>query len=548
MSRSPVLPGSPRRVLWLARMNYGYPLSLAVVTALYTASGKLGLGLAFSSSSVTAIWAPTGIALAALVLGGYRLWPAIAIGALLTNVDTGIPAGTVLGITCGNTLEALAGAYLLCGVAGFRPDLQRLRDVLYLIVFGAAVSTTVSATIGVTSLLLGDAITSEHVASVWRTWWLGDMGGDLIVTPALLVAATHWPFRRAPGRIPEAALLAAAIAGATVFVFTRHTGVTYVIFPFLTWAALRFWQPGATIASLEIAAIAVTFTAHGKGPFAMNGPDDRLLLAQTFVAVAGMTSLVLAVLTSQRQQAARAERKIAETLQRGLLPRSVPNIPGWEIATFYEAAGTAEVAVGGDFFDFFPTEAGWILVLGDVTGKGVEAATMTALVRHGARVASQVEEGPSAILARLDQALREQPTLSPCSALCARLGVNEMVVSSAGHPHPLILRPDGAIHQLDGGGPLLGAWVHGDWPERTVPLGRDETVVFFTDGVTDLVGEHERFGDERLRDLLAAHSRLAPAQLLAELDSALREFQAGTRNDDTAAVALRPSPRGRPRI
>ena len=125
------------------------------------------------------------------------------------------------------------------------------------------------------------------------------------------------------------------------------------------------------------------------------------------------------------------------------------------------------MAVGGDFFDFFPTEAGWILVLGDVTGKGVEAATMTALVRHGARVASQVEEGPSAILARLDQALREQPTLSPCSALCARLGVNEMVVSSAGHPHPLILRPDGAIHQLDGGGPLLGAWVHGDWPERT---------------------------------------------------------------------------------
>src|SRR5438876_3215335 len=137
MSRSPVLPDSPRRVLWLARMNYGYPLSLAVVTALYTASGKLGLGRAFARSSVTAIWAPTGIALAALVLGGYRLWPAIAVGALLTNVKTGIPAGTVFGITCGNTLEALAGAYLLIGVAGFRPDLQRLSGVFYLIVLGA---------------------------------------------------------------------------------------------------------------------------------------------------------------------------------------------------------------------------------------------------------------------------------------------------------------------------------------------------------------------------------------------------------------------------
>src|SRR5918996_2694530 len=168
-----------------------YPLTIAAVAAVYTLAGKLGLELAYETSSVTAVWAPTGIALVALVLGGYRLWPAVAIGALLTNIDTGVPAVTVLGITVGNTLEALVGAWLLKRVGRFRPELERVRDVLALAGLGAIVSTMVSATIGVGSLLLGDEIDFADADSVWRTWWLGDMGGDLIVAPALFVLATH---------------------------------------------------------------------------------------------------------------------------------------------------------------------------------------------------------------------------------------------------------------------------------------------------------------------------------------------------------------------
>jgi integral membrane sensor domain MASE1 len=511
------------------------------VAAVYTAAGKLGLDLAFATRSVTAIWPPTGIALAALILGGYRLWPAVALGALVTNLDTGVPAVTVLGITCGNTLEALVGAYLLRRVGGFRPDLQRIRDVVYLVVFGAILSTMVSASVGVASLLAGDAIVFDHVPSVWRTWWLGDVGGDLIVAPALLIAAAHRWFTRAPGRPIEAIVLAGALAGTSVLVFSQSTPVTYVIFPLMAWAALRFLQPGAAAASLLVASIAVAFTANGDGPFATSGPDARLLLAQTFVAVAAVTSLVMAIVTNARHRAEETQRKIAQTLQRGLLPRAVPPIAGWEIATFYEPAGAAEVEVGGDFFDFFATDAGWIVVLGDVTGKGVEAATMTALMRHGARVASQMETGPAAILARLDQALREQPTLPPCTALCARLGADHIIVSSAGHPRPLAIRHDGRIEQVDDGGRLLGAWPGGDWPEQKVPLGPDETIVFFTDGITDLRGETDRFGDRRLRALLAEHAGLAPDELLAELAAALTRFQRGARSDDTAALALRPA-------
>jgi two-component system, NarL family, sensor histidine kinase FusK len=164
---------------------------LLAVASVYVASGKLGLDLAFATRSVTAIWPPTGIALVALVLGGYRLWPAVALGALLTNLNTGVGAVTVVGIVCGNTLEALTGAFLLRRVAGFRPGLQRVRDVLSLVLCGAVISTLVSASIGVASLLIGDAISWSKAVSVWRTWWLGDMGGDLIVAPALFVAATY---------------------------------------------------------------------------------------------------------------------------------------------------------------------------------------------------------------------------------------------------------------------------------------------------------------------------------------------------------------------
>ena len=199
-----------------------YVAKIAVLAAAYYGAAKLGLNLAFASSSVTAIWAPTGISLAAVLLWGYRVWPGVALGALLANAWTGVPFYAVLGITTGNTLEALAGAYLLRELADFRPSLERVRDVIALGILGGAVSTTISATIGVTSLLVANEIASGDLGSVWRTWWLGDMGGNLVVAPAILVAVTQWPYRRAPGRVPEAVALAVAALGVSALVFSHE--------------------------------------------------------------------------------------------------------------------------------------------------------------------------------------------------------------------------------------------------------------------------------------------------------------------------------------
>lgn len=250
-----------------------------------------------------------------------------------------------------------------------------------------------------------------------------------------------------------------------------------------------------------------------------------------------------AAIAVDNSKLATARREIAETLQRSLLPDAVPSIPGWEIATMYRAASASdEVEVGGDFYDFFETPSGWLVLLGDVTGRGVEAASMTALVRHGARFLAKQEHSPSAILARLDEALREQRGLSLCSALCLRLEPGQIVMSSAGHPAPLLVPDDGRVREIGGSGPLLGGWESSAWEDRVVPINSGETLLMYTDGVTDTRGEAERFGRYRLRRLLTDHAGAGPQELLGELAAALDRFQAGGHSDDTGAVALRPTP------
>lgn len=238
---------------------------------------------------------------------------------------------------------------------------------------------------------------------------------------------------------------------------------------------------------------------------------------------------------------ATARHEIASTLQRSLLPETVPPMEGWRVATMYRAARRAdEVEVGGDFYDFIGTADGWIVLLGDVTGKGVEAAAMTSLVRHGARFFSKQEQRPSAILAHLNDALREQPGMWLCSAVCASLREDHIVICSAGHPAPLIVRDDGRIREIGVNGPILGAWSGGAPIERSVEIGSDETLFLYTDGVTDTRGESDRFGASRLRGVLSGHAGLAPADLLAVLEDALSHFQQQIQYDDTAVVALRP--------
>jgi PAS domain S-box-containing protein len=262
--------------------------------------------------------------------------------------------------------------------------------------------------------------------------------------------------------------------------------------------------------------------------------DDDALAVATQLAERSATAV-------EHARLFRASSQIAATLQRSLLPVALPAIDGWEMAAVYRASGEG-IEVGGDFYDAFPVHSGWFVLIGDVTGKGVAAAAMTALVRHSARIIAEDTPAPRRVLARLDATLRRQPGLSLCSVLCLWITGGRVTVGSAGHPPPLRVGDDGVVRPAGAPGPLLGAFDDGDWPETTIDLGTDEALLLYTDGVTDTVGADGRFGDERLCELLAATAGHSAADLLARLDARLADFQVGPQIDDTAALALRRVP------
>ena len=204
-----------------------------------------------------------------------------------------------------------------------------------------------------------------------------------------------------------------------------------------------------------------------------------------------------AALESARLASERSE--IAATLQHGLLPPPIPDIPGWSVAALYRPAG-AENAVGGDFYDAFRVEDGWILVVGDATGRGARAASITALARYTLRTASAITGDPLAAISALNRALldREGPALCSVAALAIREKSSDVRIVVAGHPPPLIV--DGSnVREAVGSGPVLGAFPDCSWDLETTRLEAGQHLVVYTDGVTEAAGPNGRFGEEQLR-------------------------------------------------
>ena len=217
-----------------------YAAELLALTALYVAAARMGLAINAVAGFATLVWPPSGIALAALLLRGHRLWPGVLIGAFIANTLTGAPILVALGIATGNTLEAVLGAYALRRIPDFRASLDRVVDALGLIVLAAGLSTVVSATIGIASLYLGGIVSPADLGRAWRAWWVGDVIGDLLVAPAILVWAAPGVPASARRWVETVALvLAVVVIGFLVF-GTRADAFhqAYLIFPLLVWAEI----------------------------------------------------------------------------------------------------------------------------------------------------------------------------------------------------------------------------------------------------------------------------------------------------------------------
>ena len=289
---------------------------LVAIAAAYFVAGKLGLQLAFSNPSATPVWAPTGIALATLLLAGYDVWPAILVGAFFVNLTTAGSVATSLGIAVGNTVEGLVGAYLVNRFARGRWAFERARNVFRFILLAAVLSTAVCATIGVTTIAFAGMARWADYGSVWVTWWLGDAVGDMVVAPMAILWTLSRRVRWEPPKVFEALGLVAGLAVVGLVVFggilpVKNYPLEFLCVPLFVWAAFAFGQREAATAVLLQSGIAIWGTLAGFGPFVRSTPNESLLLLQAFMGVTAVVTLVLAAVVRERREGEERLRLLA---------------------------------------------------------------------------------------------------------------------------------------------------------------------------------------------------------------------------------------------
>jgi diguanylate cyclase (GGDEF)-like protein len=285
-----------------------------------TPNTRSGLQLAYVHPSATPVWAPTGIALAALLTWGRRVWPAIFVAAFAVNLTTEGNVWTSAGIAVGNTLEGVLGAYMLRRFARAARTFDDARDVFVFVTLASGPATMLSATIGVGSLAVGGFVPWADVANVWLTWWLGDFAGAVVVAPLLLTWTRdpdqRWPEHRkleATGLALTLLVLGQLVFGGVVPSIGSLVPLEFLSVPVLVWAGVRFTPREAATATLALSAIALRGTLAGLGPFAYAAPGESLLLAQSFMVISAATTLVLAAVVAERRKAAAELLQLSES-------------------------------------------------------------------------------------------------------------------------------------------------------------------------------------------------------------------------------------------
>ena len=287
---------------------------IGVFAIIYVIAGKIGLNLASLHASASPVWPPAGIALAAILLLGYRAWPAIFVGAFLVNLTTAGDIATSVAIASGNTLEALAGAWLVNRFAGGKNVFDRPQGV-FKFALAAAISAVVSPLFGVTSLALDGFADWTKYGAIWVTWWLGDVTGDLIFTPLVLLWGIKWKLAWKKEEAVEVgvlllllALLSAVVFGGWLEISAKNYPIAFICGPIVIWTAFRFTQRETATGIFILSVIAVWGTVHGFGPFVGQSENQSLLTVQSWTAVLAITAMALSAGMAER-------RRIEEELQ-----------------------------------------------------------------------------------------------------------------------------------------------------------------------------------------------------------------------------------------
>jgi len=562
---------------------------LAAVGVVYYASARIGLTLSLVERNVTPLWPSSGVAVAAFLLAGRRLWPAVAVAAFAVNlpITEGVLAAAVT--AAGNTLAPLLAATLLLRV-GFRRQLDRRRDALAIVFLGALASMLGSATIGTGTLVVSDAISSDRLVSAWSVWWTGDAMGVLTVAPFLLClplfrelspwSAMSWL---------EASAVLVVAGGVATWTASSELPLLYLSLPIVAWAAWRFQLRGAAPVSLMVCLITTRTAVNDGGAFAQLTLFEQMFTLQTFNACVALTSCFLAALVSERNQAAtalasaavelenrverrtaelseaedrlveemqgryeaqaqlnrsetnaRQDHEIAETLQRSLLPDRIPQIPAVALAARYVPA-TAHLEVGGDWYDVMQLSDGLIgLAIGDVAGHGLQAAATMGQLRMAVRAYAVQDPSPVSVMRGVHQlvshlAMQEMVTLT---YLVYDPATRTLRFTNAGHPPPLLFGGGHSKYLEDGVSPPLGVVEAPDFIETREHVWRGATLLLYTDGLVERRRESIQVGLHRLLREASGHEDADVDVLCDQVVSSLIEGDHIA--DDIALVAMRP--------
>jgi serine phosphatase RsbU (regulator of sigma subunit)/anti-sigma regulatory factor (Ser/Thr protein kinase) len=564
------------------------------VAVTYYASARLGLSLSLVEANVTPLWPPTGVAVAALLVLGRGIWPAVAVAAFAVNVPISETPLAAAATALGNTLAPYLAVVLLRRIR-FRRDLARQRDALALIFIGALAAMVVSATIGAATLVSAGTISLAELPTAWTVWWTGDAMGVLIVAPFLLSIPLSWQRERWPlRRWLEAAAFLLATTGIIAWAVQRRLPILFIVLAVIWWAAWRLELRGAAPAAL-IASLAATWAAvRDLGPFSGLSVLERMGVLQSFNVCVALSSFVFAAIVSERRREAREllevaaqleervqqrtlqlstanarlvqevrersqaqrqlteeeararrEHEIAETVQRSLLPDRITGLPGVDIAARYVPA-TSDVQVGGDWYDVIPLPDGLVgLVIGDVAGHGLHAAATMVQVRMGLRAYALQDPAPASVMSGVHRLVSQLsvPQMVTLLYLVHDPATGSLRFSNAGHPPALVVRDGEGTYLAGALSPPLGVTSEALFTEATHELPAGATLLLYTDGLVERRGVSMTDGLDRLADEVSRSVRATPGEDLDTLcDHVLSAMvdrdQVG---DDVALVLLRPA-------
>ena len=306
---------------WMSNEKLTTFTRVVLLIALYFVGGLIGKETSFLSGSVALVWPPAGIALAAILLFGYRFWPGVALGAVLFSFTNGTPFGFfTLGTAIGNTMGAIVCAFLLKRLIAFDNAMERTRDVAGYIGLACVLGTTVNAAFNVVSLVYGGSVPWDNLFPTTLMWWVPNALAALVVAPFIITWATPSATRWNATLIAEAAICGAGLVGGTLISFNswfvygiQNYPLAYLPFPFLVWGALRFGPRGATAGTLLVSALAIYSLIRGTGPFVTNSERDSLMLIGCYIGILAVTNMLLAAAAAERRV---AERAVSESEKR----------------------------------------------------------------------------------------------------------------------------------------------------------------------------------------------------------------------------------------